>query len=91
MKFILAAAAFIGLSTQDAQAYDRYGYSYYPSYYGSPGHRYRSLDYGGGLPYRDNGYHMADRPIYRVPSYRYDWRAVNRGRPGHEDWQHAGW
>lgn len=65
-------------------------YAWYPSYYG--GGYYRAPFYGGGLPYRGyNGYHMADRSMYRAPAYRppvrYQWyggnsRAYLGGRGG---------
>jgi|SRR5882672_3601657 len=92
---VLAAAIFALLcltQSAGAQYYQRYGYAWYPSYYG--GGYYRGGYYGGGLPYRGwNGYHMHDRyfyqsprPAYRPP-VRYNWyggppRAYLGGRGG---------
>jgi hypothetical protein len=74
--FISAIALLLGgamISAAQAQQYR--GYAWYPSYYGSG--YYRAPYYGGGLPYRGyNGYHMADRPAYRPPVYRYNWQAM---------------
>lgn len=103
MRFAVAFCILVG-AVQSAFAWqpipDRYGYARYPSYYGNG--YYRAPYFGGGMPYRPEGYYH-DRPSYRYaqpapayryaprPSYNYNWRAFNGGRPFHEDWQHGGW